>query len=49
MVVGGDCTEVNLRHARQHYKGRVNLARLDAHHLPFEDGRFDVVIVFEAI
>ena len=48
-VIGGDYTHTNLLHARRHYQGRVKLVRLDAHHLPFPDNSFDVVILFEAI
>ena len=48
-VIGADCSETNLCHARQHYQGRANLVRLDAHCLPFSNGSFDVVILFEAI
>ncbi len=48
-VVGGDFTEGLLRMARQHYGGRVPLARLDAHTLPFRDQSVDVVICYEAI
>jgi len=48
-VVGGDYTENLLRIAQSHYQGRVPLLRLDAHHLPFCDQTFDLVIMFEAI
>ena len=48
-VVGGDCTEKLVKAAREHYKKRVDIYLLDAHHLPFEDKRFDVVILYEAI
>ena len=48
-VVGGDYTENLLRIAQSHYQGRVPLARLDAHHLPFRDRAFDLIILFEAI
>ncbi len=48
-VVGGDCTESMVKCAQEHYKGRVEIQRLDAHELPFEDDGFDVVILFEAI
>lgn len=48
-VVGGDIDENNLKYAREHYKGRIELKVLDAHRLPFENGSFDVVILYEAI
>lgn len=48
-VVGGDYTENLLRIAQSHYQGRVPLVRLDAHHLPFRDRAFDLVVLFEAI
>jgi SAM-dependent methyltransferase len=47
-VVGGDCTEKLVHAAREHYKKRIDIYLLDAHHLPFEDKRFDVVILYEA-
>ncbi|GBD11408.1 putative S-adenosylmethionine-dependent methyltransferase [bacterium HR23] len=48
-IVGGDYTERLLRMAREHYRSRVPLVRLDAHMLPFRDRAFDVVILYEAI
>lgn len=48
-VVGGDYTEHLLRVAQSYYQGRVPLVCLDAHHLPFREHLFDVVICFEAI
>ena len=48
-VVGGDYTENLLRIAQSHYQGRVPLVRLDAHHLPFRDRAFDLIVLFEAI
>ena len=48
-VVGGDYTEELLRMAQQHYRTRVPLVRLDAHDLPFKEGTFDLVILYEAI
>lgn len=49
IVVGGDYTENLLRIAQSYYKGRVPLVRLDAHHLPFRDRAFDLIVLFEAI
>lgn len=48
-VVGGDFTESLVQSGRRHYQDRIPLYRLDAHHLPFKDHSFDVVILFEAI
>lgn len=48
-VVGGDYTRDLIRLAQTHYQSRVPLARLDAHALPFEADRFDVVLLYEAI
>lgn len=49
LVVGGDYETSNLTLAKQYYKDRMNLVRLDAHHLPFPNDSFDVVILFETI
>jgi len=50
-VVGGDIDENNLRFAREHYQGRDNVViqQMDAHKLPFDNGSFDVVILYEAV
>lgn len=50
-VVGGDIDDQNLRLAVEHYRGRPNIQirNIDAHRLPFEDGSFDVVLLYEAI
>lgn len=50
-VTGGDIDETNLSFAQKHYKDRKNITilKLDAHHLPFPDESFDMVILFEAI
>ncbi len=50
-VVGGDIDENNLQFAQSHYKGNQNIEvkKLDAHQLPFEDNTFAVVILYEAI
>jgi SAM-dependent methyltransferase len=49
LAVGGDYTENLLHLARSHYRQRVPLLRLDAHHLPFRSGSFDLVVILEAI
>jgi ubiquinone/menaquinone biosynthesis C-methylase UbiE len=49
LVIGGDYTETNLCNARRNYKDRAKLVRLDAHHLPFKDKSFDVILLLEAI
>lgn len=48
-VVGGDLCEGLLQHARNHYGDRLGLVRLNAQQLPFADGSFDVIVLFEAI
>ena len=48
-VVGGDCMAAHLAQVRAHYGSHVPLVRLDAQHLPFRRGSFDVVILFEAL
>lgn len=48
-LVGADCTPALLTMAQRHYQQRVPLVCLDAHHLPFPDASFDVVLLFEAI
>ncbi len=50
-VVAGDIDKNILRYAQEHYQGRDNieLQLLDAHQLPFENGSFDVVLLYEAI
>ena len=49
LVVGGDLTAGLLARAQRHYQGRIGLARLDAHALPFPDGVFDVILLYEAV
>lgn len=50
-AVGGDIDEGNLEFAQYICKKQKNVEvmRLDAHNLPFEDNSFDVVILYEAI
>ncbi len=50
-VVAGDIDKNILRYAKGYYQGRdnVELHLLDAQKLPFENGSFDVVILYEAI
>ncbi|MGC8833578.1 MAG: class I SAM-dependent methyltransferase [Armatimonadota bacterium] len=48
-VVGGDYTERLLYLAKEHYGDRMPLVRLDAQNLPFSDGAFDLVVIFEAL
>jgi ubiquinone/menaquinone biosynthesis C-methylase UbiE len=48
-ITGGDFTQNLVQIAQRHYRGRIALLCLDAHHLPFEAQSFDVVIFFEAI
>lgn len=48
-VMGGDYTENLLQIAKENYRDAFPLLRLDAHSLPFRDGSFDVVLMYEAI
>ena len=48
-VTGGDYTESLVVQAARHYRGRVNILRLDAQVLPFRSESFDLIILFEAI
>jgi SAM-dependent methyltransferase len=48
-VTGGDFTASSVALARRHYNGRVPLLRLDAATLPFRDGSFDGIILFETL
>lgn len=51
-VVGGDIDENCLRFAQDHYaddERQIELLKLDAQNLPFEDNSFDTVLMFEAI
>ena len=48
-VAGGDLEWSLVNAARDHYRRRVDLLNLDAHHLPFRKGSFDTVVLFEAL
>lgn len=50
-VVGGDIEEDNLKWAEKQYAGRdgIELKIFDAQNMPFKDGSFDVVIMYEGI
>lgn len=48
-VTGGDYTRALVEAANRHYLGRVPVMELDAQELPFSEGSFDMVILFEAI
>ena len=50
-VVGGDIDTTNVATARDYYKGRtgIEVLKIDAHQLPFENNSFDVIILYEAI
>ncbi|MBA2689170.1 MAG: class I SAM-dependent methyltransferase, partial [Gemmatimonadaceae bacterium] len=48
-VVGGDVSATILNIARKHYGERIPLEQFDAEHIPFADGSFDALIIFEAI
>lgn len=48
-VIGGDYDENIIKIANQHYKGCVEVKKMDAHNLLFDDKSFDVVMLYEAI
>ncbi|HPP52408.1 MAG TPA: class I SAM-dependent methyltransferase [Thermoguttaceae bacterium] len=50
-VVGGDIDPNNLTYAEASYRGRtgIELQQFDAQEMPFDDGSFDLVLLFEAI
>ena len=48
-VVGGDFDQSLVDQANQYYQGRVEVCRLDAQELPYEDASFDVILLLEAI
>lgn len=47
-VVGADYSAAMLRRARAQYGERVDLVRLSAERLPFDDAAFDLVLCYEA-
>lgn len=49
LVVGGDYTGDLVRTAHDHYRGRMDVVQLDGHSLPFADGAFDAIVLFEAL
>lgn len=48
-VVAGDFSERLLDVARRHYGSRCTFRQFDAQQMPFADGSFDVVLMFEAL
>lgn len=48
-VIGGDYDSNLVSIAKDHYGDRCELHQLDAQSLPFENGRFDAVLLLEAI
>jgi SAM-dependent methyltransferase len=48
-LVAGDISPAVLDFARRHYGSRIDLRQFDATHTPFDDGTFDIVVLFEAI
>lgn len=48
-VAGGDVDEKILRIAQDHYKGAIELRKMDAQSIPYPDRTFDVVVLYEAI
>lgn len=47
--LAGDYSEKILGIARAHYGERIKFQQLDAQQVPFKDGSFEVVVLFEAI
>lgn len=48
-VVAGDYDPKMIEIARDHYGPRIEIHQMDAQHLPFDSGTFDVVLLLEAI
>jgi ubiquinone/menaquinone biosynthesis C-methylase UbiE len=49
-VIGGDIDRKNVDLALKVYKNSpIHVKEMDAHHLPFEDKSFDLVLLFEAL
>jgi len=48
-VIGGDCDDKLVKSAESNYEGRIKIFKLDAHKLPFDNGAFDVIILYEAL
>lgn len=48
-VTAGDYSEQVLEVARRHMPPNQQLRQFDAHEMPFDDGSFDVVLIFEAL
>jgi ubiquinone/menaquinone biosynthesis C-methylase UbiE len=48
-VIGVEYDEKLLETARSYYKDRIELLHMDAQNLLFEDGSFDVVVLYEAL
>jgi len=48
-VVAGDYDPTLLSTAARSYAGRIPLLRLDAHALPFANGSFDLILLYEAV
>jgi len=48
-VISSDYDWNIVRAAKRYYRQRVEILQSDAHHLPFKDNSFDVVMLFEAI
>lgn len=48
-VSAGDYTQRLVEDAKAHYGDRFDIRQLDAHHMPFAERSFDVVILYEAI
>jgi SAM-dependent methyltransferase len=48
-VVGGDLDDNLIRLAARHRGERIHAVRMDAHTLPFRAGRFEVVLLLEAL
>lgn len=48
-VIAGDYSEELVGIATRHYGDRISVRQFDAQQMPFPDGSFDVVLIFEAL
>jgi len=48
-IIGGDIDETNVNIAKNYYGDKIKIDIMDAQALPFENERFDLVLLYEAI